>query len=100
MVAYYMMWNRDSANPESFRSYSEQAAASVEFYGGRFASLCGKLESADGTNREHHVVAIEFPTMTIAREWYESSRYEAARDLASMLPDFSSMFLDSVSEVG
>lgn len=57
MVAYYMMWNRDSAHPESLKRYTEQAAASVEFYGGRFASLCGKLESADGADLEHQVIA-------------------------------------------
>ncbi|MGG6896741.1 DUF1330 domain-containing protein [Rhizobium sp. BR 315] len=100
MVAYYMMWNRDITNPEALKHYSDQAAASVEFYGGRFASLCGKLESADGADLDHQVIAIEFPSMTIAREWYASSRYETARSLASMLRGFSSMFLDSVSEVG
>jgi uncharacterized protein (DUF1330 family) len=100
MVAYYMMWNRDATNPEALTRYVKQAAASVEFYGGKFASLCGKLESADGTDLGHRVVAIEFPSMTIAREWYGSSRYEAARSLSTMLRGFSSLFLDGVSEVG
>ncbi|NTJ68606.1 hypothetical protein G6M50_24580 [Agrobacterium rhizogenes] len=36
--------------------------------------------------------------MTIAREWYASSQYEAARSLASMLPGFNVMFLDSVGD--
>jgi len=95
MVAYYMLWNRDTVSLESLRDYTEQAAASIEFYGGRFASLCGTLESADGGYFERQVVAIEFPTIAIAREWHGSSRYEAARGLTSTLQGFDSMFLDS-----
>ncbi|ANL51086.1 YciI-related domain-containing protein (plasmid) [Rhizobium phaseoli] len=95
MVAYYMLWNRDAVSLADLRDYAEQAAASIEFYGGRFASLCGTLESPDGLDFERRVVAIEFPTIVIAREWHGSSRYEAARELASMLQGFDAMFLDS-----
>ncbi|WFU07078.1 DUF1330 domain-containing protein (plasmid) [Rhizobium sp. CB3171] len=93
-----MIWNRNAVNLEGLGDYAEAAAPSVEFYGGRFAFLCGQLERADTENLERQVVAIEFPTMAIAREWYDSSRYEAAKGLVSMLQDFDAIFLDSVGD--
>ncbi|MBB3427957.1 uncharacterized protein (DUF1330 family) [Rhizobium sp. BK312] len=83
-------------NLEGLRDYAEAAAPSVEFYGDRFASLRGQLERTDGENLEMQVVAIEFPTIAIAREWYGSSRSELARSLGSMLKGFDAFFLDSV----
>lgn len=63
-----------------FGNYRDQAAASIEKYGGRYLVRAGALELIEGKrDQDKQFVIVEFPSMARAREWYHSPEYAEAR---------------------
>jgi len=63
---------------ELITKYRELAAASIAEYGGRYLVRGGACELIEGGPTPKMLIIVEFPTMEIAKDWYQSSEYAEA----------------------
>jgi uncharacterized protein (DUF1330 family) len=71
----YLIANIEVSNAEGYREYAERVGAVVAAYGGRYLARGGASEVREGDWVPHRMVILEFPTLDVAREFYESEAY-------------------------
>jgi uncharacterized protein (DUF1330 family) len=64
-------------DPETYRRYAAQVAATLSGYDARFLVRGGTIEPLEGEGPPPRTVVLEFPSLTRAREWYYSDGYQA-----------------------
>ncbi len=74
-MAAYVIGEIDVTDPNGYDDYRKQVLATIEKYGGRFIVRGGAVEPLEGGWAPKRIVALEFPTMAKAREWYRSPEY-------------------------
>lgn len=74
MAAYFIV-NIRITDRKRFHRYSQAAPAVVEHYGGRYIVRGGDLEILEGDWQPELLVVLEFPSMALARRFYESEEY-------------------------
>lgn len=67
-------------NPEQYESYKPLAKAAIEAFGGRYHVRGSTPTALEGTAEDRRYVVVEFDSIEIAREFYESELYRKARD--------------------
>ena len=72
----YVIADITVTNPDGYAPYRPLAAKSIADYGGRFLARGGAVQSLEGGWNPGRVVIIEFPTLEIARKWYDSPDYQ------------------------
>jgi uncharacterized protein (DUF1330 family) len=80
-VAGYVIAIVDVTDPEGYAEYSRQVPATIAKYGGRYLVRGGKSEVREGDWPGPRTVILEFPSLSRAREWYDSPEYEPLRPL-------------------
>jgi uncharacterized protein (DUF1330 family) len=78
MMAVYVLSEVEILDHELMETYRKRAAASIEKYGGRYLVRGGASELMEGGPSPKALVLVEFPSMTIAKEWYHSPEYAEA----------------------
>jgi uncharacterized protein (DUF1330 family) len=73
----YVVADVEVSDPERYREYSAQVAATVEPHGGRFLVRGGAAEAIEGDWLPKRFVIIEFPSKDAAHAWYDSPEYQA-----------------------
>jgi uncharacterized protein (DUF1330 family) len=58
-----------------FEEYRKLVPATVEKYGGKFLVRGGKFETLEGEWQPKRLVVLEFPSLELARRWYDSAEY-------------------------
>ena len=74
-MAVYLMGEIEVTDPRTYEDYRKQVVAVVTRYGGRFIVRGGKVEPLEGGWSPKRVVALEFPSMEQARNFYRSPEY-------------------------
>jgi uncharacterized protein (DUF1330 family) len=74
----YVIADITVTNPDGYAPYRQMAAKTVADFGGRFIARGGTTQSLEGGWNPARVVIIEFPSMEVARKWYDSPEYQAA----------------------
>ncbi|MGH8668704.1 MAG: DUF1330 domain-containing protein [Burkholderiales bacterium] len=74
-MAAYVIGEIEVTDPAVYEDYRRQVMAVVAKYGGRFIVRGGKLETLEGGWSPKRFVALEFPSMERAREFYRSPEY-------------------------
>ncbi|MFD1882897.1 DUF1330 domain-containing protein [Paracoccus pacificus] len=69
-------------DPEAYGAYRRANAAAFAKYGGRFLVRGPEQEVVEGALRQRTVV-IEFPSLSAARDCYNSPEYQSAKALRS-----------------
>ena len=77
MPAYIFASITSVKDPARFGQYQGQAGATVSQYGGKVLAGGNKIEIADGNWKPAGVVCLEFENIAKAKEWYNSSEYQA-----------------------
>jgi uncharacterized protein (DUF1330 family) len=80
-VAAYVIIETDVTDPERYERYKAASPGAVAAAGGRFVVRGGELAVLEGDWRPSRLVVLEFADLDAARRWYESERYQAARQL-------------------
>jgi uncharacterized protein (DUF1330 family) len=62
-------------DPEGMKRYAERANATVSQYGGAYRVVRGRMDVVEGDWEPGPLVIIEFPSLSRAREWYDSPEY-------------------------
>jgi uncharacterized protein (DUF1330 family) len=77
----YLIANIQVTNPDGYRGYAEQVAATIETHGGRYLARGGTVEVLEGEWEPRRLVVLKFPTLESARAWYQSAEYERIKAL-------------------
>jgi uncharacterized protein (DUF1330 family) len=74
-MAAYVIVDLEITDPEGFKAYQKQAAATLEQYGGTYVVRGGKHEMMEGDWPLHTLVLIAFDSVEKAWQWYRSAEY-------------------------
>jgi uncharacterized protein (DUF1330 family) len=77
----YVIVETDVTDPEQYEQYKAASPGAIAAGGGRFLARGGELAVLEGDWRPSRLVVLEFADLDAARRWYESERYQAARQL-------------------
>ena len=77
----YVIADITVTNPDGYAPYRPLAAKSIADFGGRYLARGGAVEPVEGGWHPGRIVIIEFPSMEIARRWYDSPDYQAAQKI-------------------
>ena len=79
----YLIADETIVDPDRFEDYKREVLPLIARYGGRFLSRGGAhevLEPGRGW-APGRLVIIEFPSMAVLKEWYDSAEYAPVRDI-------------------
>ncbi|WP_326568899.1 DUF1330 domain-containing protein [Amycolatopsis rhabdoformis] len=78
----YVVFDLEIHDPERYEAYRLDGQASIRRFGGRVLSgepaPRGVVEALEGDWPTLRLVIVEFPTIDIARAWFNSDTYQAA----------------------
>ncbi len=76
-MAVYVIGQIKIKNQDKWQEYKNQVADTLMPYGGKVLFRGSQIDSFVGATVYPDVVAIEFDTADIARQWYESKEYQS-----------------------
>ena len=68
-------------DPVRYEDYKKLTPASLVPYQGKFIVRGGAAETVEGTWSPGRIVVLEFPSVELARAWWNSNEYAAAKAL-------------------
>ncbi len=68
-------------DPEQFKQYGAAVSPTIEAFGGEYVVRGGESEVFEGEAGAPRLVVIKFPSRDIARTWWNSPEYAAAKAL-------------------
>ena len=77
----YIIVDVDIHNPKEYEDYKKLTPPSLQAYSGKFIVRGGSTETLEGDWQPGRVVVLEFPTKELAKQWWESEEYAAAKAL-------------------
>jgi uncharacterized protein (DUF1330 family) len=80
--------------PEMFEEYRALAGPAVGRYGGKFIVRDGARTVLEGKYNANRLVVVEFPTAEIAKTFYDSPEYQAAREKRVGAADFNMILVE------
>jgi uncharacterized protein (DUF1330 family) len=80
-VPAYVIAEIEITNAEGYKEYTTLVPATIEKYGGRFLARGGKTHVLEGEWPERRRVIIEFPSLEVARKWWDSPEYAKPKAL-------------------
>jgi uncharacterized protein (DUF1330 family) len=85
MSKAYVVAEITVTDPNAYEEYRKLVLPTVLAFGGQFLVRGGTRIQCEGEDGMHHnqmrTVILEFPSMSIAREWYNSPAYMQAKAL-------------------
>ena len=95
-MAAYVIADVEVTNPEAYEEYRPQVPATIEKYGGKYVVRGGTVETVEGIWSPQRLVMIEFPSMELARKWYDSPEYTEIRGIRFRNAKSNVIFVDGI----
>jgi uncharacterized protein (DUF1330 family) len=95
-MAAYIVTIITVTEPESFEQYRTLAGPAVAQYGGKFLVRGGARTILEGRFDANRLVVLEFPSSDVARAFYDSPEYQAARQKRIGAADFDMVLVEGV----
>jgi uncharacterized protein (DUF1330 family) len=86
----------DVKDPQQYQEYGKLAPAAVAQYGGRYLARGAIAEKFEGALDGNRVVIIEFPDLEMAKAFWHSPEYQAAREKRLFAADFTMVAVPGV----
>ncbi len=80
-VAAYIVARVSISDWERYREYLKVTPSVIAQFGGKVIARGGEIVTLEGPTETRRVVLIEFPTLEIAKEFYNSPEYQEAKKL-------------------
>lgn len=80
-MAGYALVHNAVTDEALYAEFREQAAATIEKYGGRYLVRGGAVEAVEGDWAPDRIVVIEFASAAQAKAWYNSPEFAAAKQV-------------------
>ena len=97
-MSAYAVIDVHATDADKTARYRELSGPSVEKHGGRFLVRGGAFEVLEGSWTPERIVVIEFPSADVARAWYESDDYRAARAVREGAGEWRMVIVEGVDE--
>ncbi len=85
MAKAYVVAEITVTDPQAYEDYRKLVLPTVLAFGGQFLVRGGTRIQCEGVDDAHHdqmrTVILEFPSLSQAREWYDSPAYKEAKAL-------------------
>ena len=85
MAKAYVVAEITVTDPQAYEEYRKLVLPTVLAFGGQFLVRGGTRIQCEGVDDAHHdqmrTVILEFPSLSQAREWYDSPDYREAKAL-------------------
>jgi uncharacterized protein (DUF1330 family) len=78
-VAGYVIANVEAFVSQTYPNRRDEAAASIERFGGRYLVRGGAAELREGDWSLGRLIVLEFESLEQARLWYDSTEYAALK---------------------
>ncbi len=75
----YLVVDGRVLDPAAFARYRDLASVAVATYGGQYLVRGGAIETLEGDWSPQRMTIVAFPSMEVARRFYDSPEYRAAR---------------------
>ena len=95
-MAAYVIADVEVTNPEAYEEYRPQVPATIEKYGGKYVVRGGTVETVEGIWSPQRLVVVEFPSMELARKWYDSPEYTEIRGIRFRNAKSNVIFVDGI----
>ena len=82
MPAYIIVF-MEVTDWERYADYTQATPSVVAQFGGRFLVRGGEIATLEGAEEKRRVVVLEFPSLDLARAFYQSAEYQRAKRLRS-----------------
>jgi len=66
---------------DKYNEYLKEGPGTVSQYGGRFIARNGEKATLEGPEETRRMIILEFPSLSKAKEWYNSKEYQDAKKL-------------------
>lgn len=80
-MSAYVIVHIDVTDMDQYREYTKLTPATIEKFGGKFIVRGGEKVTLEGPEETRRVVVVEFPSLEIAKQWYHSEEYQAAKSV-------------------
>ena len=97
MSKMYMVVDAQSTDPERMVEYRRLSSIAVEKFGGRFLVRGGPYEVLEGKWQPQRLVVIEFDNREMAKAFYDSPEYVAARQARAGVSSFDMVLVEGYS---
>jgi uncharacterized protein (DUF1330 family) len=81
MTSAYVVANVQFVRPDKAQEYGRAVPSTIERFGGRYLARGGTAEVAEGHWQLRYVTIMEFPSLQLAKQWYESEDYGRLRSI-------------------
>lgn len=78
-MSAYVIVDIEVTDPEAYEDYRSQVPPLVAKYGGKYLVRGGAFEILEGDWTLNRLVVIEFPSITAAKEFYDSEEYSPVK---------------------
>mgnify|MGYP006337478189 FL=1 len=75
----YVLVDCEVTDPVRYENYKKLAPSAIAKYGGRYLVRGGATTLLEGDWRPNRIVVLEFPDADVARRFFDSAEYRAAR---------------------
>ena len=95
-MAAYLIARLRVRDPVVFSQYTARTPALIAEYGGRFIVRGGQTETLEGDPCTERVVVVEFPSMQVARAFYNSPEYQEAKSFRTPVSEAEFILVQGV----
>ncbi|MEP3244847.1 MAG: DUF1330 domain-containing protein [Sneathiella sp.] len=90
----YMVARVNVKDPAQYENYKALAPIAIKKFGGEYLTRGGEMETLEGDEETLRVVLVKFPSMTAARDFYNSPEYQKAKAARDGAADGQFVLLD------
>ena len=80
-MSAYLIVDIEVTDPESYEEYRSQVPPLVAKYGGKYLVRGGPFQILEGDWTLNRLVVLEFPSITAAKEFYDSDEYRPLKEI-------------------
>jgi uncharacterized protein (DUF1330 family) len=95
-MAAYLIANVEIRDAEKFKDYVKATPAVIKRFGGKFLVRGGDFEICEGGWNPKRLVVVEFESMQKAKQFYNSSQYNAIKGLRQSSAYTEWVFVDGL----
>jgi uncharacterized protein (DUF1330 family) len=96
----YLVVESKVTDPVAYESYKQLAQAAIAHYGGRYLVRGGAIEMLEGKwTGAPRLVIVEFDSVELAKQFYDSPEYRAAREARAGAADMNMLVVEGFQQL-